>query len=207
MTRTIMIVGNGDIEQRVAQRIDGADMVIRFNGARNFDHAGSRTDVVAVCNTGRPAKAMVQNAEWRDSVPVQDCRAIWSVRDPQKFQQIKPNVLADFPELTDFFDDYTEAFGAFARERNKDHVVLPAALHDAVDTELAAFRPAPYVVPSSGLMVMAHVLNDPAYAGDDIAFAGFSHQGWEGHPFEAERQWVNTYVTAGRLTRLDTLAA
>ncbi|OLP44242.1 Urease operon accessory protein [Rhizobium oryziradicis] len=202
MTRTIMIVGNGDIEQRVAQRIDGADMVIRFNGSRNFNRAGSRTDVVAVCNTGRPAKAMVQNEAWRDSVPVKDCRAIWSVRDGQKFQRIKPDVLACFPELIDFFDDYTEAFAEFALSRGKEHVVLPAALHDAVDAELATFQPAPYVVPSSGLMVMAYLLNDPAFVGDEIAFAGFSHQGWDGHPFEAERQLVNAYVSAGRLTRL-----
>lgn len=202
MTRTIMIVGNGDIEQRVAQRIDGADVVIRFNGSRNFDHAGSRTDVVAVCNTGRPAKAMVQDVVWRESVPVKDCRAIWSVRDSQKFQQIKPDVLANFPELTDFFDDYTGDFGDFARERGKEHVVFSASLHDAVEAELAAFQPARYVVPSSGLMVMAHILHDPAYAGDEVAFAGFSHQGWDGHPFEAERQLVNAYVSAGRLTRL-----
>lgn len=202
MTRMIMIVGNGDIEQRVAQRIDGADLVIRFNGARNFDHAGSRTDVVAVCNTGRPAKAMVLDAAWRESVPVKESSAIWSVRDPQKYQQIKPDVLAHFPELTDFFDDYTEDFGSFARNNGKEHVVLPAALHDTVDAELAAFQPARYVVPSSGMLVMAHVLNDPAYAGDKIAFAGFSHQGWDGHPFEAERQLVDAYVSAGRLTRL-----
>jgi hypothetical protein len=197
-----MIVGNGDIEQRVAQRIDGADLVIRFNGSRNFVHAGRRTDVVAVCNTGRPAKAMVQDAAWSGSVPVQDCAEIWSVRDPQKYQQIKPDVLAHFPELTDFFDDYTEDFGSFARENGKEHVVFPASLHDAVDIELAAFQPARYVVPSSGILVMAHVLNDPGFAGDKIAFAGFSHQGWDGHPFEAERQLVNAYVTAGRLTRL-----
>ncbi len=207
MTRTIMIVGNGEIGQDVVPQIDRADMVIRFNGSRNFATVGGRTDVVAVCNTGRPAKAMLEDAVWRDSVPVRDCAMIWSVRDPQKYQQIKPDVLANYPDLVDFFDDYTEAFEAFAFSRDKTHVVLPAALHDAVDTALAAFQPAPYVVPSSGLMVMAYVLNDPAYAGDNIAFAGFSHQGWDGHPFEAERQLVDAYVVAGRLTRLGTLLA
>jgi hypothetical protein len=202
MTRTIMIVGNGDIEQGLARQIDGGDVVIRFNGVRNFDHAGSRTDVIAVCNTGRPAKAMLQDAGWRESVPVKDCAMIWSVRDPQKYQQIKPGVLEDFPELSDFFDDYTEEFGRFATENGKQHVVLPALRHEAVEAELASFQPAPYVVPSSGMMVMAHVLNDPAFAGDKIAFAGFSHQGWDGHPFEAERQLVDTYVSSGRLMRL-----
>lgn len=202
-----MIVGNGEIAHEVAPVIDRADMVIRFNGARNFEMAGNRTDVVAVCNTGRPARAMLQDQAWRDSVPVRDCAAIWSVRDPQKFREIKPDVLADFPDLVDFFDDYTEDFDSFSRQSGKAHNVLSAQVQDGVEEELKAYHPARYVVPSSGMVVMAHVLHDPAFAGDEIAFAGFSHQGWDGHPFDAERQLVDAYVTSGRLTRLGTLSA
>jgi hypothetical protein len=207
MARVIMIVGNGDIAQEVAPAIDRADMVIRFNGSRNFETAGSRTDVVAVCNTGRPAKAMLKDVAWRESVPVRDCAAIWSVRDPQKFKDIKPDVLANFPDLVDFFDDCTEDFESFSAQRGKEHYVLPASIHDGVEKDLKAYQPERYVVPSSGIMVMAHVLNDPAFAGDEIAFTGFSHQGWNGHPFEAERQLVNAYVAAGRLTRLGASSA
>ena len=50
--RQIMIVGNGAVDEGAAPLIDAADMVIRFNGSRNFGAAGTRTDVVAVCNTG-----------------------------------------------------------------------------------------------------------------------------------------------------------
>jgi hypothetical protein len=207
MARMIMIVGNGDIAQEVAPVIDGADMVIRFNGARNFETAGNRTDVVAVCNTGRPAKAMLSDTAWCESVPVRDCSAIWSVRDPQKFMEIKPDILENFPDLTDFFDDYTEDFERFSAHRGKAHVVFSAQTHDGVEKEIKAYQPERYVVPSSGIMVMAHVLNDPAFADDEIAFTGFSHQGWNGHPFEAERQLVNAYVASGRLTRLGTVFA
>ena len=69
MGQRIMIVGNGDVPEGSAARIDAADRVIRFNECRNFGSTGSRTDVVAVCNTGRPARAMLSRA-WLDSPPV-----------------------------------------------------------------------------------------------------------------------------------------
>ena len=31
--------------------------------------------------------------------------------------------------------------------------------------------------------------------------AGFGHVGWDGHPFAAERQLVDSYIVAGRLKR------
>ena len=34
--RQIMIVGNGAVDEGAAPLIDAADMVIRFNGSRNF---------------------------------------------------------------------------------------------------------------------------------------------------------------------------
>ena len=57
--RQIMIVGNGAVDEGAAPLIDAADMVIRFNGSRNFGAAGRKSDVIAVCNTGRPGAAML----------------------------------------------------------------------------------------------------------------------------------------------------
>ncbi len=65
--RRIMIVGNGEIAEGAATEIDAADLVVRFNDCRSIETGGSRTDVVAVCNTGRPARAMLGSAEWRNS--------------------------------------------------------------------------------------------------------------------------------------------
>lgn len=44
--------------QGVADLIDLSDIVIRFNDCRSMGAGGSRTDVVAVCNTGRPGREM-----------------------------------------------------------------------------------------------------------------------------------------------------
>lgn len=197
-----MIVGNGPVEEGAGDRIDQSDLVIRFNAVRNFHSAGRRTDVVAVCNTGRPAQAMLGSEDWLNGSAVAACREIWSVRDPAKFIDLRPRLALSHPELDDFCDDRTEDFAAFAASRAKRHRVIARSVHEGVDEALAAYRPEPYVVPSSGLIVVVHVLSSEARSDDEVVVAGFTHQGWAGHPFSAEKRLIDDFVAAGRLARL-----
>jgi hypothetical protein len=196
----IVIVGNGEIAGGAAGEIDAADLVVRFNDCRSIATGGSRTDVVAVCNTGRPARAMLGSADWRDSDPVVTAAEIWSVRDPRKFFAMRAPLMLSHPELDDFCDDYTDEFTAFCNATGKRHVVIDQSVHDGVDEALGAYEPAPYVVPSSGMIVIAELLIRHPDA--DIAIAGFGHMGWDGHPFAAEKQLVDRYISLGRLRRI-----
>ncbi|ANP88825.1 Urease operon accessory protein [Rhizobium leguminosarum] len=195
-----MIVGNGEVGEGIAGIIDAADFVIRFNDCRSYGAGGSRTDAVAVCNTGRPAKAMLGSREWRAHPGVVSAGEIWSVRDPEKFAAMRAPLAVSHPELDDFCDDYTAEFSAFCADTGKTHVIISKSVHEAVDASLSAVSPAPYVVPSSGMIVIAEVLN--TYAEAEATLAGFGHVGWEWHPFSAERQLVDSYIAAGRLKRL-----
>lgn len=197
-----MIVGNGSVAEGAADLIDAADFVIRFNDCRSFGRAGRRTDVIAVCNTGRPARNMIQSETWRESAPVGACSQIWSVRDPGKFDEMRRPLAISHPELDDFCDDYTEAFRTFAEGQGKAHGVIDRRVHEAMDAALSAHQPPPYVVPSSGMVVIGELLDNPAYAQDAISIAGFSHEGWDGHPFAAEKRLVDAYVAQGLLHRL-----
>jgi len=199
--RRIVIVGNGDIPEGVAEAIDGADLVIRFNDCRSAGRGGLRTDVVAVCNTGRPALAMLGGG-WPSLEAVQQARAIWCVRAPEKFSAMRARLAASHSDLDDFCDDHTLGFETFARLTGRALRIVPQAVHDRLDGALSADAPAPYVVPSSGLVVVADVLENLAEAGDDVSLAGFGHQGWPGHPFAAERRWVEARIDEGRLRRL-----
>ncbi|MBB2696558.1 Urease operon accessory protein [Rhizobium phaseoli] len=200
MIGKIVIVGNGEVGEGEAGIIDAADFVVRFNDCRSYGAGGSRTDAVAVCNTGRPAKAMLGSREWRTHPGVKSAREIWSVRDPDKFAAMRAPLAVSHPDLDDFCDDYTDAFSAFCAETGKMHVVIDTSIHEAVDASLSAFAPAPYVVPSSGMIVIAEVLSK--FPGAEVMLAGFGHVGWEWHPFAAERQLVDSYIAAGRLRRL-----
>ncbi len=200
LRRHVMIVGNGEIAAGTAAVIDAADLVIRFNDCRSVGAGGSRTDVVAVCNTGRPARAMLGSAEWRKSSAVAAASEIWSVRDPGKFAELRAPLAISHPELDDFCDDYTEQFTAFCQAAGKRHMVIDRAVHEGADTALADYDPGSYVVPSSGMIVIAYVM--ARHPDDDIAITGFSHTGWEEHPFAAEKRLVDAYVSLGRLRRL-----
>ncbi|PKA41563.1 Urease operon accessory protein [Rhizobium sullae] len=194
-----MIIGNGEIGETGAAAIAAADFVIRFNECRSFVVSPGRTDVVAVCNTGRPAKAMLGSDAWRSHPAVTEASEIWSVRDPEKFAALRVPLAVSHPELGDFCDDYTSQFNAFCAEAGKQHVVVEKVIHEAVDKALATFDPAPYVVPSSGMIAIAETFS--RFPKSEIGLAGFSHTGWEWHPFAAERQLVDSYIADGRLTR------
>lgn len=203
MSRRIVIVGNGPVPEGLAGVIDAADVVIRFNDCRSMGQGGERTDIVAVCNTGRPALAMLSGECWKASAAVRQAREIWCVRTSEMFAAMRPVLAVSHPDLDDFCDDYTIGFETFARATGRRLEVVPAAVHHALDAALAAFDPAPYVVPSSGAIVIAHVLGTVAAAGDHVSIAGFGHEGWQWHPFAAERRWVDTQIAAGRLYRLE----
>jgi hypothetical protein len=198
--RSIMIVGNGDVGEGGAEIIDAADFVIRFNECRSYGTGGTRTDVVAVCNTGRPGKAMISSESWRIHPGVVEASEIWGVRDPAKFAAMRGPLAVSHPELDDFCDDYTDQFSDFCAEAGKLHRVVDKRIHEAVDQALSAFSPAPYVVPSSGMIVIGEVLD--RFPGDEVTLAGFGHVGWEWHPFAAEKQLVDSHIAAGRLRRL-----
>lgn len=197
-----MIIGNGAIGEGVASLANASDLVVRFNLCGSFGSDDRRCDVVAVCNTGRPAKAMVGAPAWRAHPAVQKASEIWSVRDAHTFDAMKPDVLARHPELDDFFEDFTADFAKIAAEDSKFHQVISRDVHEGVDAELSKLTDAPYVCPSSGLVTIAHILKNVKEAGDEVRIAGFTHQGWELHPFEAEKRLIDRWVASGDLIRV-----
>lgn len=202
MARNIVIVGNGSFSPDEADRIDRCDLVIRFNGCRSAGEGGVRTDVVAVCNTGRPAASMIGQTSWCAHPAVRSAGAIWCVRDGLKFVELKPLLAKQYPLLDDFCDDYTEHFASFAAVSDKSFAVIPRRYHDLLDLELRALMPGRYVVPSSGLIAIAYVIGEVADPGERVFLAGFSHQGWDGHPFDAERALVERLIAQGHVRRL-----
>jgi hypothetical protein len=199
-----MIVGNGPLAANAADAIDAADLVVRFNDCASAGAGGQRTDIVAVCNTGRPAKWMLSSPEWRAKPAVRAAREIWSVRDPRKFAALREPLALSHPGLADFCDDYTDQFATFAADAGKAHVIIDQSVHSATEVALGDVGAEPYVVPSSGMIVTTQLLR--THPADTIVIAGFSHTGWSGHPFAAERRLMESHIAAGRLRRLENIA-
>jgi hypothetical protein len=197
-----MIVGNGDVPGGAGAIIDAADVVVRFNDCRSVGSGGQKTDVVAVCNTGRPGLAMLGGGRWKTNAAVRQAREIWCVRSGAKFAAMRGGLAETHPDLDDFCDDYTVGFESFSRSTGRRFRIVPAAVHEQVDRDLAGYAADPYVVPSSGMIVIADILAHFATADDDVVLAGFGHVGWQWHPFAAERRYVDALAASGRLRRL-----
>lgn len=204
--RLFLVLGNGDLPPQAQALVPVADCVIRFNDCRSAADGPVRTDIVAVCNTGRPGRAMALGPEWRERPPVRAAREIWCVRDGAAYAAMRPALALTHPELDDFCDDYTDDFARLAAAEGKSLRVIDPAVTAATRDALAAHDPEPYVVPSSGLITLVEVLAHHAGPQDRVMIAGFGHVGWDGHPFAAERRLVEAYIAAGRLTRVDMLA-
>lgn len=147
--------------------------------------------VVAVCNTGNTGIGMGSSLSERQHPAVRDVSEIWCVRDPKKFAKMRDRPSVDHPKSARLLRQLA----------GKMHRVLSGSVHERVDAQLAMFDPPSYVVPSSGMIVIATVLEQfPDHA---VTLAGFSRQGWKWHPFSAERRLVDALVPASRLQRLD----
>ena len=86
-----MTVGNVLFSRGTVSAIDSRDLVVRIHGCRSVGDGGVRSDMVAVCNTGRPAAAMIRQAEWRNNPAVKSAAEIWCVRDASKLAEIQPD--------------------------------------------------------------------------------------------------------------------
>ncbi|MCD2173805.1 Urease operon accessory protein [Rhizobium sp. C4] len=197
-----MVVGNGDIGPNAREAIADAHAVVRFNDCRSAGADAARTDIVVVCNTGRPGKKMLGEPGWRAHPSVNAADEIWCVRDPEKFAEMRAPLAVSHPELDDFCDDYTDGFRAYAGSAGKGFRVVPRAVHERLDEALSAFSPAPYVVPSTGLVTIADLIENRMEGDDHIALAGFSHQGWDGHPWDAERDYLEPLEAKGLVRRI-----
>lgn len=202
MGRFFMVVGNGDIGPKAREAIAEAQAVVRFNDCRSAGEDAARTHIVVVCNTGRPGMRMLEGPAWREHPSVKAADEIWCVRDPEKFAEMRTPLSVSHPELGDFCDDYTEGFRACAEAEGKGFRVIPRAVHERLDAALSVFSPAPYVTPSTGLVTIADLIENRMEADDRIGLAGFSHQGWDGHPWDAERRYLEPLEAKGLVTRI-----
>ncbi len=202
MGRLFMVVGNGDIGRQAREAIADAHAVVRFNDCRSAGEDAARTDIVVVCNTGRPGKKMLEEPGWRALPSVKAADEIWCVRDPQKFAEMRGPLSVSHPELDDFCDDYSEGFRAYAEGQGKGFRVVPRDVHERLDAALSVYSPAPYVTPSTGLVAIADLIENRMAGEDRIGLAGFSHQGWDGHPWEAERRYLEPLEASGLITRI-----
>lgn len=191
--RTVAIVGNGPADVSAKTAIEAADIVVRFNQALNSTSTGTRTDAQTLMNHDQPRYA--RPARLLNPDVFRAARELWLPIDPEIMNALEGRDPLDEPSQLNWTHSICERHG-----RTKKLHMFPKHIHDDSCRLLAPMlADGARIEPSTGFLTITYAFwCNPAVT---LHLFGFTHQGWDGHPWEAERRAVDQFVAAGRIVR------
>ena len=190
------IVGNAPVAIDYGSDIDTASCVIRCNTCPNFGvNTGRKIDIVAICNWGTPARKVLQSWAEGNAALRQANRLLLSVDSPAPKSFLK-RLRRSFRKSK---DHTTEIIRHIADGRQVARIAT--AESRALTRRLRELGAEDEAMPSTGLMVINHVLRQCTSPRDTVDLYGFTHSGWRGHPWEQERMLIDEWVASGRVRR------
>jgi hypothetical protein len=212
--KRLLIVGNGDIERDLTDDVERAAIVVRFNLCRNYGkNTGKKADLLCVVNWGWSGKKFAAERK------LQELECINSIK--QLIFPLSKRIL-DLPDglvcrLIRLAHAHPSLFrdllrlGEFGNEiilnnhiADRDIVYVHSAIRRQLYRKLRTKRNLSGIVaPSTGMIIIEYFLNSTAWSEYEKSICGFSHEGWWGHPWEAEKALIDEYRHAGILRVLD----
>lgn len=174
------MVGNGDVPQYYSQKIDANDMVIRFNTCANYGNSGVRTDALVLVNFGESGRRLA----WEDCIDpdaLASAREFWIPNPPS----ILPEDRRRHP-----CEDYTADLIA-RRIGERPWKYLHADAYWEAQAALARLGASRCTRVSTGMQTLFHMRR--FIPSSLVTLYGFSHEGWDGHPWEAERKQIDQW--------------
>lgn len=196
--RRIAIVGNAPPTSDLADCIDSADFVIRFNRPQGFGaENGERIDLLCLINSGGQAEEWLQQRTLTQEGYFKASRSILFPNDPTILDRYHPQSI----ELADggASSHSTDALRQWIEAAGKPVDVVSQAQYLQTFASLGLHRhELSKCWLSSGILATAYAL---ARAGehDQVEIYGFSWCGWEGHPWAQEKQWYAAAHTRKQL--------
>lgn len=199
----VVIVGNGPVEPGLAQSIDSADIVIRFNEPSNLpERIGTKTDILFLMNSGKTMQARLANPAYWQSPLVQNAKKIVLPYHPSIIQELhpKPNLLS---RLKGRKADWTAETLQKIKACGKSAKVLPAEFYFETCRVLGIKEAnLKSVFPSSGLLAIRYAIEEFKPHRSTIEFCGFSWEGWKRHAWTSEQDWITGQITTGNVSPL-----
>jgi hypothetical protein len=198
MARRIAIIGNanrpgvfGKIDPadwpRIARFVDGCDLVVRFNAARNQAMAwtGRRTDVLYLRGNGKPAYDYSQSPIRFEQVDPPR-RAVLVV---DRHHYPRPNIDRHF--------EVERCAEVVAANGFADWSVVAAVTLEAARARLG--KDGSPLEPSLGFTAIVDLMRDACFADYEKYVAGFDFAGWKGHNWIIEKRIFQRWIADGVL--------
>jgi hypothetical protein len=184
----------------MSPEIDGSDFVVRFNEPKaSVGMSGTRTDILFLCNAGKPMQRRLKDPNFLASAIMKDARQVILAYHPIIIERYfpRPNPLS---RLKGRREDWTFATIMALGAIGKTSIVFPASFYMAGCEELGLPEDKMGTVfPSTGYFGVFHILSQFSPAEWAITLCGFSGEGWKRHAWADERKWVEDKVSQGFL--------
>jgi len=187
----IVLVGNGHVDVDLSMVIDRSPTVVRFNNCDNYgNRTGRKIDWLAINNVAQPAMDMLVSG-----LPAcgRNCGVIFTRSVEAHYRYYDACRLHESPKaLVD------------VGRSLKFHLGLRSVIEVGKSDAEAAFESlvcldgqGDFVMPSAGFSLLHALVHRKRHG--DIFLAGFSFEGWGGHPWRKEKQLAERYAEQGLL--------
>lgn len=219
--KRVVILGNAPIKPDLTTFIDNSECVIRFNDCKNYRvNTGKKTDILFLNNTGNPSTNESLSFLLKNRNEERVGKNLPYVKKASEVVFVRPN--AKFCKL--FTNEYisdnnplkVQQLHEIQLERDLENEIVKALYLedkeiDFIDNEfyvnvwnkLLRYGKTKAIMPSTGVLGIESLLDSTKYTEYKKYIAGFSLEGWEGHPWELERCLINDYIERRVLVPLD----
>jgi hypothetical protein len=185
--KNIALVGNHESAKNFSTAIDSSDYIIRINTAPYCGEAGSRTDVLAVINWSSPAYFYITGAQQINRLALESAKEYWLPMPREEMYLVKSEQKnpPPFPAYTDFTTEITHMVTGKGRV-----IHFPPWIWRRLTKDLRELGADATHAASTGALIAYYLVS--AFPRSAIHLFGFTHEGWPGHPWEAERRWMQS---------------
>ncbi len=175
--KTISLVGNGPVARSAASGIDAADLVVRINRGDFCGVAGRRTDILLMRHPFQIGPSIAKG-------------------DPMNKRAQRG--AGEFLFLSAPRDVSDQRHVDWLSRGKPVRYLEPSSTSETV-RKIGAFAAKPDLKPTTGSVAIHHLLE--AHPQATITLYGFTHEGWKGHSWDAERAWIESLIETGRVKR------
>ena len=198
----IILVANSDFVIDINATIEEEDVIVRFNvpKSKTLVKTGGRTDYVFMANTVNLLQGRIRKRYHQSNILKGNVLLVFPYSD-QLIQQInpyfQPKPLLPFlaaPQKQKNWDN-TKYIKLFNAEGVKVQVLSENFYYQAQ----AVLNILDGHILSTGFIALFYFLHHPNYQSHDIYLNGFSFEGWVGHNWDVEKQYIHQLVQDGKV--------
>ncbi|MBN8954643.1 MULTISPECIES: hypothetical protein [unclassified Rhizobium] len=199
--KTAIIVGNGKLERDIADIVDGAQFVMRFNEPNlTGGMSGERTDMIMLAASSKTLYRRMIEPDFLDNKALKAAKVVMLAYHPEIIRQYhpRPNI---FQRLSGRRADWTmQAIKQLGKAGKEIRIMPPQTYMDGC-SELGIAGPYMHqIFPSTGFLGIAYTLAKFPASEWDVKLCGFSWEGWKRHDWQKERIWVENRIADDRLS-------